>query len=280
MARLIALLVLAALTSACATQPKQVELTKIPDDTKVLLDVQQADSKLPDASSDGGTYAKNVGAGALAGAGMGAVAGFTMGFACGPAVIICGPIGAMGGAMGGTVFGIGMGTFSAASLQLPQEKAESLDVIIANALQDLDVTEEVSTSFQTSGASRWDFVEEGEEVEIRIVLEGIGLQKHKKDQVTISMATSLILQTGTGVDAKVEKRAFRTTSPSHHIDYWIDKDGDNFREELQFQASRHAQDMFAKLRAPTGRPMGPVVPTDSESVSASLEDVAFVGATQ
>lgn len=279
MSRFIALLIIAVLTSACASQPKQVELTRIPDDTKVLLDVQRADSKLPDASSDGSTYARNVGAGALAGAGMGAVAGFTMGFACGPAVIICGPIGAMGGAMGGTVFGIGMGTFSAASLQLPQEKAESLDVIIASTLQDLDLTDEVSTSFQTTGVSRWDFVDEGEEVEIQIVLEGIGLRKHKKDKVTISMATSLIVQTGIGHDANVEKRAFTTTSPPRHIDYWIDKNGDNFREELQFQASRHAQDMFAKLRAATGRPVGPVVPTDSGSVSASVEDVAFVGAS-
>ncbi len=180
MDRLIALLVVAALTSACASQPKQVELKKIPDDTRILLDVLQADSRLPDASSDGGTYAKNVGAGALGGAGMGAVAGFTMGFACGPLVIICGPIGAIGGAMGGTVF-------------------------------------------------------------------GIGLQKHKKDQVTISMATSLVLQTGTGVDANVEKREFKTTSSSHHVDYWIGKDGDNFREELRFQLSRHAQEMVAEL---------------------------------
>lgn len=280
MDRLIALLVVASLTSACASQPKQVELTKIPDDTKILLDVQQADSKLPDASSDGGTYAKNVGAGALAGAGMGAVAGFTMGFACGPAVIICGPIGALGGAMGGTVFGIGMGTISAASLQLPQEKAETLDVIIASTLQDLDVTAEISTSFQTTGASRWDFVDEGEEVKIQIVLEGIGLQKHKKDQVTISMATLLILQAGTGVDANVEKREFKTTSPSRHIDYWIDKDGDNFREELQFQLSRHTREMVAELSPPTRRPMGPHIPTDSSTSSTNIENVAPVGPRQ
>lgn len=280
MSRFIALLVVAVLTSACASQPKQVELTKIPDDTKVLLDVQQADSKLPNASSDGGTYAKNVGAGALAGAGMGAVAGFTMGFACGPAVIICGPIGAMGGAMGGTVFGIGMGAFSAASLQLPQEKAESLDLIIASSLQGWDVTEEVSASFQTTGASRWDFVDEGEEVEIQIVLDGIGLQKHKKDQIVISMATSLILQTGTGVDAKVETREFKTTSSSHHIDYWIDKDGDNFREELRFQLSRHAQQMVAELSPPTLRPKGLRVATQSESGSTRIEEVAFDGPRQ
>ena len=275
MSRIIALLVIAVVTCACASQPKPVQLTRIPDDTKVLLNVRQADSKLPDASSDGSTYAKNVGAGALAGAGMGAVAGFTMGFACGPAVIICGPIGAMGGAMGGTVFGIGMGTFSAASLQLPQEKAESLDVIIASTLQDPDIIDDVSRHFQTAGASRWDFVDEGEEVEIQIVLEGIGLQKHKKDQVTISMAMSLIVRNGIGNDANVEKRAFATTSPPHHIDYWIDEDGDNFRGELLFQASRHAQDMFVQLRAPTARTVGPVAPTDSRSVSASIEDVVF-----
>jgi hypothetical protein len=248
MTRLIALLVVVALTSACASQPKPVELTKIPDDTKVLLNVQQANSKLPDASSDGGTYAKNVGGGALAGAGMGAIAGFSMGIVCGPAIIVCGPIGAMGGAMGGAVFGIGMGTFSAASLQLPQKKAEALDVIIARTLEDLDMTEEMSTSFRTAGAPHWNFVDEGAAVEIQIVLESIGLQRHKKDQVTISMATSLTEKTGTGDDAKLKKRAFKTTSSSRHIDYWVDEDGDNFREELQYQLSRHAQDMFAELR--------------------------------
>jgi hypothetical protein len=278
MSRAIALLVVIALTSACASQPKQVELTKIPDDSKVLLNVQQANSKLPDASSDGGTYAKNVGGGVLAGAGMGAIAGFSMGIVCGPAILVCGPIGAMGGAMGGAVFGIGMGTISAVSLQLPQEKAEALDVIIARTLEDLDMTEEVSTTFQTAAASRWNFVEKGAAVEIQIVLESIGLQRHKKDQVTISMATSLLVQTGTGDAAKVEKRAFKTRSPSHHIDYWIDKNRDNFREELQFQLSRHAQNMFAELRAPTWRQMGPGVPTDSGSGSASTGDVAFVGA--
>jgi len=278
MVRFIALLVIAALTCACAGQPKQVELTKIPDDTKVLLGVQQADSDLPDASSDSGTYAKNISTGALGGAGMGAAGGFLMGLACGPAVVICGPIGAIGGAMGGAVFGIGMGTISAASLQLPQEKAEALDAVIAGTFEDLDITEEASTSFQTTGATHWNFVDEGAAVEIKIVLEGMGLQRHKKDQVTISMATTLIVQTGTGDDANIEKRAFTTTSQSHHIDYWIDEDGDNFREELRQLLSRQAQNVFAELREPGWYRTEPELLTAPGSSLASIEDVAVQGA--
>jgi hypothetical protein len=225
------------------------------------LEVQQVDSKLPDASADGGTYAKNVGGGALAGAGMGAVVGFGMGLACGPAVVLCGPIAAMGGMLGGTVLGIGVGTFSAASLQLPQEKAEAFDVVIAQTLEELDMAEEVSMSFQDLGAAYWNFVDEDAEVNIQIILDGIGLEKHKKDQVTISMATSLIVRRGTGETAIIEKRAFETKSPLQHIDYWIDRDGDNFKEEIQLQASRHAQDMYAELNTPTWRPVESEVST-------------------
>lgn len=249
MTRQIALLIIVALTSACASQPKHVAMTRIPDEAKVLLDVQSADAKLPDASSDAGTYAANVGGGALLGAGYGAFTGFGLGLACGPAIVICGPVFAVGGAMGGAVVGIGVGTFSAASLQLPEEKSQALDEIIAQSLEELDMVDEVSTSFRTSGSSRWNFVDEGAEVEIQIILEGIGLEKHEKDQVTISMATSLTVRTGTGEGARIERRTFETTSLLQHIDYWIDEDGVNFREELQLQASWHARDMFNELRS-------------------------------
>jgi hypothetical protein len=224
-------------------------MTDIPDHTRVGLQVQQADTKLPDASADGGMYAKRVGGGALAGAGMGALIGLSMGLTCGPAVVLCAPIGAIGGLMGGTVFGIGMGTFSAASLQLPQEKAEQFDVVIARTLEELNLSDEVSMSFQRAGDSKWSFVDEEAEVEIQIDLEGIGLQKHKKDHVTISMATSLVVQRGSGETATIEKRSFETTSVPEHIDYWIDGDGDNFREQLQHQAAQHAQDMYVELYA-------------------------------
>jgi hypothetical protein len=273
MKRLIILLAVTALASACASQSKPVQLTKIQDDTRVLLKVEQAESKLPDASSDGGTYAANVGAGALAGAGMGAVAGFTMGFACGPAVVICGPIGALGGAMGGTVFGIGVGTFSAASLQLPQKKAERLDEIIAATFQELDMGEEVAMSFRDTSATRWTFVDDGEQVQVGIVLEGIGLQKHKKDQVTISMVTTLLVQTGTGDDAKVEKKKFSTTSPSRHIDYWIGEDGENFREELRVQMSRHATEMVVALSAPATYPGKYQMPEGAPTKQAEIEEL-------
>ncbi len=99
-----------------------------------------------------------------------------------------------------------------------------------------------------------DFVEEDAAVEIQIVLEGIGLQRHKKDQVTITVAASLTVATGTGDNAKVEKRTFSTTSPSHHIDYWVDNGGNNFREQLMFQLSHQAQEMVDHLSAPTWRP--------------------------
>ena len=273
MSRIITLLVIVALTSACASQRKPAELTDIPNNTTVHLNVQRAESKLPDASSDGGTYAKKLGVGALAGAGMGAVMGFSMGIACGPAIVICGPIGAIGGAMGGTVFGLGAGTISAASLQLPQKKAEAFDVVIAQTLEDLDLTEEVSISFRDSGASHWHFVEEGAVVEIQIVLEGIGLEKLKKDQVTISMAISLTIRRGAGETATTERRAFNTTSAAHHIDYWIDRDGDNFREQMQFQASRHAQNMYAELHTQNWGPVDSGLSTRIVPVSTNVVEV-------
>ena len=42
----------------------------------------------------------------------------------------------------GTVFGMAAGTFSAASLQLPQEKAEALDPIVSKTYADTVMTDD------------------------------------------------------------------------------------------------------------------------------------------
>jgi hypothetical protein len=276
MNRLIALLVVIALTSGCATNRTPPPLTKIPNETDVLLVVQQADAKLPDASADGDIYAKNVGAGLAAGVGMGAIAGFGAGIVCGPMIVICGPVGAIGGAMGGAVFGIGFGTISAATLQLPQKKAEVFDEIMIETIGNLDITEEVSATFQSHGAPRWNFVDEDAAVEVQIVLEGIGLEKHKKNQVTISLRSSLIVKTGSGDNVKVETRQFDTSSGMHHIDYWIDAESDNFRDELLRQLSVHAQDMFAHLRMPNNEWTEVPAPTIQ---TAGGSDIALTSVT-
>jgi hypothetical protein len=272
MTRLITLLSTVALMSACASQSKPVALNRIPVDTTVHLDVVKADARLPDASADGGTYAKNVGGGALAGAGMGAVAGFSMGIVCGPAILICGPIGAMGGAMGGAVFGMGAGTIVAATLQLPQEKAEALDVIIERTVEELDMVEKVSTDFRSATVSSWVYVDDEAAVDISVVIEGIRLEKHKKDHLSMSTATTMVVTSHTGDRARVEKRSFRMTSAAHHIDFWIEDNGANFRELLHNQLTDHAARMTAELQGPSRLPgnFGPsaiAVTSASQSVT-------------
>lgn len=250
MTRMITLISIVTLVSACAGQQRQPELSRIPADTTVRLEVNEADARLPDASADGGTYAANVGAGALAGAGMGAVAGFGMGIVCGPAIVICGPLGAMGGAMGGAVLGIGAGTFAAASLQLPQEKAEALDDIIARTMTELDMADAVSADFRSATESRWSYVDDNASVDIRIVIEGIQLEKHKKDQLSMSTTTSLVVTARTGDRAIVERREYRMTSGTHHIDFWIEDDGSAFRRVLANQLSDHVGRITAQLQGP------------------------------
>ena len=249
MNRLIAAIVVIASLSACASTPKEIPLTRIADDTRVRLSVIEPDSEAPNVSKDGGAYAKNIGVGALAGAGMGAGLGFMAGFACGPLVIVCGPIGAIGGAMGGTVFGMAAGTFSAASLQLPQKKAEALDAIVAKTYANTVMTDVLSDRFRTNGESHWSFVDDGESVSITLVLNGVGMKKQKKDHLTVTVASTLVVQTGSGDSISVEERQFVSSSLSHHVDYWIENDGANFNEQIELRISDNARSMANTLKS-------------------------------
>lgn len=279
MNRLIAAIFVISSLSACASTPKEVPLTRIADDTRVRLSVIEPDSEAPNVSKDGGVYAKNIGIGALAGAGMGAGVGFMAGFACGPMVVICGPAGAIGGAMGGTIFGMAAGTFSAASLQLPQEKAEALDAIVLKTYADTVMTDVLSDRFKTNGESHWSFVDEGETVSITLVLDGVGFAKERKDQLTMTLASTLIVQTGSGDSATVEKRQFVSSSLSHHVDYWIENDGANFNEQIELRISDNARSMANTLKSYQRRSspynqqeeVSPA-PVKVETIAASVED--------
>ena len=270
MNRLITAIFVISSLSACASTPEEVRLTRIADDTRVRLSVVEPDSEAPNVSKDGGAYAKNIGVGALAGAGMGAGFGFMAGFACGPLVIVCGPIGAIGGAMGGTVFGMAAGTFSAASLQLPQEKAEALDAIVSKTYADTVMTDVLSDRFKTNGESHWSFVDGGEAVSITLVLDGVGFSKERKDHLTMTLASTLVVQTGSGDSATVEKRQFVSSSPSHHVDYWIENDGANFNEQIELRISDNARSMANTLKTePRWSPTPANITTITASVSAN-----------
>jgi hypothetical protein len=257
MNRLIAAIIVISSLSACASTPKEPPMTRIADDTLVRLSVIEPNSETPNVSKDGGMYAKNISAGALGGAGMGAAYGLMAGFACGPMVVICGPAGMIGGAMGGTIFGMAFGTFSAASLQLPQEKAEALDAIVAKTYADTVMTDVLSDRFKANGETHWSFVDDGEAVSITLVLNGIGMKKEKKDHLTITVASTLVVETGSGDSVSVEERQFTSASRSEHVDYWIADGGENLNEQLELSISETARRMANILKSytkPYGRP--------------------------
>ena len=277
MNRLITAILVISSLSACASTPREVPLTRIADDTRVRLTVIEPNSEAPNVSKDGGAYAKNIGVGALAGAGMGAGFGFMAGFACGPFVVVCGPIGAIGGAMGGTVFGMAAGTFSAASLQLPQDKAEALDAIVLKAYADTVMTNVLSDRFRTNGESHWSFVDGGDAVSITLVLDGVGFSKERKDHLTMTLASTLVVQTGSGDSVTVEKRQFVSSSLSHHVDYWIENDGANFNEQVELRISDNARSMANTLKTeprwsplPSEQEQSRPTSTNMEAITASV----------
>ena len=65
----------------------------------------------------------------------------------------------------------------------------------------------------------------------------------------MTLASTLVVQTGSGDSATVEKRQFVSSSLSHHVDYWIENDGANFNEQIELRISDNARSMANILKS-------------------------------
>ena len=111
------------------------------------------------SASNAGTSALNMAGGTAAGIGAGAAYGAYAGLGCGPMLIICSPAGAIAGAMGGGIFGLGVGTYQAARLMLPADKASAMNALIENTFAEFRFSSALDAEFRSRAASRWQYDE-------------------------------------------------------------------------------------------------------------------------
>ncbi len=238
------LIVAACATSACASAPKTLE--PVPHGAAIAHQVViPAELKQPSASN-GGTAAKHMAGGAAVGIGAGAAYGAAMGLGCGPWLVFCSPVLAVGGAMGGAAVGLGAGTYEAAMRAIPGEKADALNEIIANTFAEKDFAALIEDEFEDRSGGRWVVTDEAP-VAISITLTQIGLSKEHNDLLTIKTVIAVQVLDNSGAKLRVQDRVYPVTSFPYHIDELLENDGENFRLSIEDNIARAMHDLTVEM---------------------------------
>lgn len=242
--RLITILLAMTLAAGCASQPKA--LATIPDGAAVRFAVTEPGHLHQPSASNASTSAKNMAGGTAAGMGVGAAYGAYAGLACGPMLIICSPAGAVAGAMGGGIFGLGAGTYQAARLALPAEKAAAFDTVIEQTFAEFSFAAALDEEFRARAASRWSLSDEAP-ASVSLSLVRVSLRKHADDHVSVRLVTKLVVEDRSGRRDRIEDRLFPTESLPKHIDTWLEHDGEAFRVAIEDGISRMVHDILWQL---------------------------------
>ncbi len=242
--RTFCILIIAIMASACASQPKPLQT--IPDGARVDFEVVEPEHLGRPSASNAGSNAANMAGGTAAGMGMGAAYGAAAGLACGPMLIICSPAGAIAGAMGGGIFGLGFGTYHAAKLAIPADKADAMNTVVERTFSDFDFAAALDAEFRGRASGRWIYADDAL-VDVRISLVRIGLHKHENDHLSVSMVATLQVVDRSGDRERVEERMYATESLPKHVDTWTDGDGEEFRLAIEDGISRSVHNILWEL---------------------------------
>ena len=230
--------------AACVSQPRP--LKTVPDGTSLAYSVIEPDHLHQPAASNATTSALNMAGGAAAGIGAGAAYGAYAGLGCGPMLIICSPAGAVAGAMGGGIFGLGVGTYQAAKLLLPANKAAAMNAVIEDTFAEFPFSSALDAEFRSRATSRWRF-DDAAAVELSLSLVRVELKKHADDHLSVRLVTKLVIADRSGHRERIDERLFPTESLPRHVDTWLDNDGAAFRLALEDGISRMVHDILWQL---------------------------------
>lgn len=245
--RSMALLTAVTLTSACVSTPTHSSLRSIPPGEKIHVIATESEVETPDARTGGQNVASGAAGGAAGGAVMGAGAGFMMGFACGPLFVVCSPAGLVGGAAGGAIFGAAVGGISNAMLALPKEKAEALESVMAATIEDFRGSQTLARQFQLQSNDRWSFTDSGATKEITLGIEELSIDQGKNDELIVTVVNSMTVSYGPVELDTSDTVLFTFVSDRHHVDYWLEHDGANFRAVIQEGFTTNIADMISEL---------------------------------
>ena len=251
--RVLPLLAGVGLINACANAPTHSTLRGIPHGNSISVVEVGTDVETPNAKSAGGTVAGGTARGAAAGAGYGAGAGFMMGFACGPLFVICSPIGVVGGVAGGAIFGAAVGGVDSAMSAMPKEKAEALEAVMAGTIADFTESQTLVAHFKSQSGDRWNIRDEGAPIEISLGIEGLAIDQGKNDMLMVKVVNWMMVSYSPEESDTTEPVLFTYVSRQHHVDYWIEDDGANFREAVNEAFEANIAKMLEQLEGYPGR---------------------------
>ena len=232
---LVACIGIPAFTSVgCAGNGGYAKFQPVPVDRPLFVFAVNPTMADPDAKTAGET----VGIAAAKGAGLGLAGGVTGGVylsvMCGPAIIICAPILVPGAAAVGLIGGTAMASTDAGARALPLEKAEALETIMIDQIGQMDFAAAMDDEFRRKGDINWDLVTAREEAvaEVELGVAAINFTQLKNDMLVLNVTTSMIVRYGP--EKKATRRLlFEHHSDSRHVDYWLEKDGRNFRTAIE-----------------------------------------------
>lgn len=244
------LLILVLSLAACAGQPQYATLRAVPSGASIHVIVTQPDIEAPDAQSAGESVGRGAASGAGMGAGAGAEAGLQGSIACGPFIIFCAPLFAISGAAIGAIGGSIVGSVDAAIDALPEEKAQALEAMMSTTLEETDLAETLQNAFAQQSGKRWTIAEGEGNPEITLGLNTLYIEQSSEDNLSLQMSASMVVRYGPGDSDATRTYLYKYASERHHVDYWLQDEGGNFRAEVSAAVQDNADLMIQTLERP------------------------------
>ncbi len=226
------LLVIAVLATGCANQSKYARFQPLPRGTNLYVIAVDPEIAAPDAKTAGETVGKEAAKGASVGLAGGLGGGFYLSILCGPAIVVCAPILVPAGAAVGLVGGTAMGAGQAGLKALPKEKADALERVMSDALQEIDFLEALHGTFVARSGNRWNLSSDAEAVNVTLGLEALNLTQLEDDVLVFNFTASMIVRYGPGEGQTTRRFLFSHNSDRRPVDDFLEDNGERFREEI------------------------------------------------
>ncbi len=220
----IILLVSFNIITGCSTTPSFATLR--PLHSKEIIHIVSQDSESINTHVDG---SESINKGMASGFAGGGQAGLEGGFECGPFFYICSPFFAVVGATVGTVVGGAVGYAEA----LSDKKAKQFNLILNSTFKEINIDKLLMEQFSTKASKNWQIKEQQFTATINIKIDALYFTQHIGDELVMMLSASIIVNYRDLVENQNTKRfIYPFKSAKHHVDYWIENDGDNLHNEI------------------------------------------------
>ncbi|TDJ36785.1 MAG: hypothetical protein E2O54_16450 [Gammaproteobacteria bacterium] len=230
------------LLSACASNAPVPRLA-----TGESIAVHQPVIKRVDSAVDSKTTRAGKGAalgvvGAVGGAALGSSMGGLLGFACGPAAIICVPVGLAAGAAIGGVGGGVLGIAAGGRGGISGDKADRFNEIASGLMDEASLATQLHDQFSATARQYWVLRDDSANT---VLLKVNSLQFKQPGDEDIQLVVNAEMQVEFG--GPVETVEVEHVGARRHVDYWVDGEGDNFRSEIDLALHAVAQKMVDRM---------------------------------